>query len=68
MGKRPLTDFEDPRLHGNLNRTDFEAILHIAVLCVAKSSRGRPPIDVVFDEIEKAWKTHLWIWFDYFNI
>ncbi|KAK6232860.1 hypothetical protein SCA6_002933 [Theobroma cacao] len=56
MGKRPLTDFEDPRLRGNLNRTDFEAILQIAVLCVAKSSRGRPTIDVVFDEMEKAWK------------
>ncbi|XP_022718983.1 cysteine-rich receptor-like protein kinase 4 [Durio zibethinus] len=56
MGNRPLTDFEDPRLHGNLNKTDFEAILKIAVLCVAKSSRGRPPIDVVFDEMEKAWK------------
>ncbi|XWS64807.1 hypothetical protein CRYUN_Cryun05aG0035500 [Craigia yunnanensis] len=56
MGKRPLTDFEDPRLHGNLNRIDFEAILQIAVLCAAKSSRGRPPIDVVFDELEKAWK------------
>ncbi|XVF30922.1 hypothetical protein REPUB_Repub16aG0100300 [Reevesia pubescens] len=56
MGKRPLEDFEDPRLQGNLTRMDFEAILHIAVLCVAKSSRGRPPIDVVFDEMEKAWK------------
>ncbi|KAE8687322.1 putative Serine-threonine protein kinase, plant-type [Hibiscus syriacus] len=56
MGKRPLTDFEDPRLHGDLNRKDFESILHIAVLCVAKSSRGRPPIDVVFDELDKAWK------------
>ncbi|XP_021283423.1 serine/threonine-protein kinase CDG1-like [Herrania umbratica] len=56
MGKRPLTDFEDPRLHGNLNRSDFEAILQIAVLCGAKSSRGRPTIDVVFDEMEKAWK------------
>ncbi|GMI88828.1 hypothetical protein HRI_002552100 [Hibiscus trionum] len=56
MGKRPFTDFEDPRLHGDLNRKDFEAILNIAVLCVAKSSRGRPPIDVVFDELEKAWK------------
>ncbi|XVE62652.1 hypothetical protein DITRI_Ditri06bG0136100 [Diplodiscus trichospermus] len=56
MGKRPLTDFEDPRLQGKLNRTDFEAILQIAVLCVAKSSRGRPPIDVVFDEMDKAWK------------
>ncbi|KAK8490723.1 hypothetical protein V6N11_034941 [Hibiscus sabdariffa] len=56
MGQRPLTDFEDPRLHGDLNRKDFESILHIAVLCVAKSSRGRPPIDVVFEELEKAWK------------
>lgn len=56
MGNRPLTDFEDPRLHGNLNRTDFETILHLAVLCVAKSSRGRPPISVVYDEIDKAWK------------
>ncbi|XVF42453.1 hypothetical protein PTKIN_Ptkin01aG0364600 [Pterospermum kingtungense] len=56
VGKRPLTDFEDPRLNGNLNGADFEAILKIAVLCVAKSSRGRPPINVVFDEIDKAWK------------
>lgn len=56
MGKRPLTDFEDPRLHGNINRGDFEAILQIAVLCVAKSSKGRPTVDVVFDEIDKAWK------------
>ncbi|KAK8498385.1 hypothetical protein V6N12_011428 [Hibiscus sabdariffa] len=56
MGQRPLTDFEDPRLHGDLNRKDFESILHVAVLCVAKSSRGRPPIDVVFEELEKAWK------------
>lgn len=56
MGNRPSTDFEDPRLRGNLNRKDFEAILQIAVLCVAKSSTGRPPIDVVFDELEKACK------------
>ncbi|OMO84681.1 hypothetical protein CCACVL1_10718 [Corchorus capsularis] len=56
MGNRPLTDFEDPRLNGNLDRTDFESILQIAVLCVARSSRGRPPIDVVFEEMEKAWK------------
>ncbi|CAK9137749.1 unnamed protein product [Ilex paraguariensis] len=63
MGKRPLKDFEDPQLHGNLNNVDFESILHIAVLCVAKSmlcvaksSKGRPTIDVVFDELEKAWK------------
>jgi hypothetical protein len=56
MGKRPLTDFEDTRLRGTVNTTDFEAILQVAVLCVAKSSKGRPTIDVVFDELEKAWK------------
>ncbi|XP_048324711.2 probable receptor-like protein kinase At2g42960 [Ziziphus jujuba] len=59
MGKRPLSDFEDPRLHGEVNRADFESILQIAVLCVAKSSKGRPTIDVVFDEMEKAWKNTL---------
>ncbi|XP_022743801.1 probable serine/threonine-protein kinase PBL7 [Durio zibethinus] len=59
MGKRPLTDFEDPRLEGNLNRVDFESILQIAVLCVAKSSAGRPTIDIVFDEMERAWKNTL---------
>ncbi|OMO87822.1 hypothetical protein COLO4_20556 [Corchorus olitorius] len=59
MGKRPLEDFEDPRLKGKLNRADFEAILHIAVLCVAKSSTGRPTIDIVFDEMERAWKSTL---------
>lgn len=56
MGKRPLTDFEDPRLNGNLNTVDFDSILQIAVLCVAKSSKGRPTIDVVYGEMEKAWK------------
>ncbi|KAJ8762746.1 hypothetical protein K2173_017561 [Erythroxylum novogranatense] len=54
-GKRPLSDIEDPRLEGRLNRADFEAILQIAVLCVAKSSKGRPTIDVVYEEIEMAW-------------
>ena len=58
-GKRPLTDFEDPRLNGKVNSVDFEAILQIAVLCVAKSSKGRPTIDDVFEEIEKAWKNTL---------
>ncbi|KAK6915285.1 SPARK domain, partial [Dillenia turbinata] len=55
-GKRPLKDFEDPRLNGNLNIEDFESILKIAVLCVAKSSKGRPSIDVVVEELDKAWK------------
>ncbi|KAM7269166.1 hypothetical protein ACFE04_024663 [Oxalis oulophora] len=56
MGKRPLTDLEDPRLRGTVNRTVFEAILKVAVLCVAKSSKGRPTIEVLFDELEMAWK------------
>ncbi|XP_058003610.1 probable serine/threonine-protein kinase PBL28 [Hevea brasiliensis] len=56
LGKRPVTDFEDPRLDGKVNRADFEALLQIAVLCVAKSSKGRPTIDVLFEEMEKAWK------------
>ncbi|XP_024966149.1 putative leucine-rich repeat receptor-like serine/threonine-protein kinase At2g19230 [Cynara cardunculus var. scolymus] len=56
MGRRPLTDIEDPKLNGNLNTVDFESILQIAVLCVAKSSKGRPTIDVVFGEMDKAWQ------------
>lgn len=56
MGKRPFSDFEDPRLLGDVNKADFESILHVAVLCVAKSSKGRPTIDEVYQEMEKAWK------------
>lgn len=56
MGRRPLTDMEDPKLNGNLNTIDFESILQVAVLCVAKSSKGRPTIDVVFSEMDKAWQ------------
>ena len=59
MGKRPSKDLEDPSLKGNLNREDFESILQIAVLCVAKSSAGRPTIDIVFDEMERGWKNTL---------
>lgn len=55
MGKRPLSDFEDPRLNGDLNRVDFQCILHVAVFCVAKSGKDRPTIDTVFEEMEKAW-------------
>ncbi|KAJ4849737.1 hypothetical protein Tsubulata_016123 [Turnera subulata] len=55
-GKRPLTDFEDPKLEGKVNKEDFQAILEIAVLCVAKSSKGRPTIDDVFEVLEKALK------------
>ncbi|KAK7337987.1 hypothetical protein VNO77_18581 [Canavalia gladiata] len=53
IGKRPLSDFEDPRLNGKVDKADFEAILQIAVLCVAKSSKGRPTIEVVFEELDK---------------
>ncbi|EHA8587023.1 cysteine-rich receptor-like protein kinase 1 [Cocos nucifera] len=37
--KRPLDDFMDPRLKGEVNLRDFVSILDIAVLCVASSSR-----------------------------
>ncbi|KAK4381580.1 LRR receptor kinase BAK1 [Sesamum angolense] len=53
MGKRPLTDFQDPRMK-NVIDVDFESILQIAVLCVASSSTGRPTIDLVYEELEKA--------------
>lgn len=58
-GKRGLKDFEDPRLKGEVNSVDFESILKIAVLCVAKSSKGRPTIDVVFEEMDKVSKNTL---------
>jgi hypothetical protein len=56
MGNRPLSELEDPRLRGHFNKEDFESILQIAVLCVAKSSKGRPTIDVVFEEMDNVWK------------
>ncbi|XP_022927539.1 probable leucine-rich repeat receptor-like protein kinase At5g49770 [Cucurbita moschata] len=59
MGLRPLSDFEDPRLKEDVNKADFESILQVAVLCVAKSSKGRPTIDIVFEEMDKVWhNTH----------
>ncbi|KAI8006770.1 putative receptor-like protein kinase [Camellia lanceoleosa] len=54
MGKCLISDFEDPRLNGNVNRVDFESILQIGVLCVAKSSKGRPSIKEVLDELDEA--------------
>lgn len=56
MGKRPLTDFQDPKMKGNIVTVDFESILQIAVLCVASSSTGRPTIDLVVEELDKALK------------
>ncbi|POO02983.1 Serine/threonine protein kinase [Trema orientale] len=59
LGNRPLEDFEDPRLKGKINKADFKSILSIAVLCVAKSSQDRPSIDIVVNELDKAWRnTH----------
>lgn len=57
MGKRPLTDFQDPKMKGKIISVDFESILQIAVLCVASSSSGRPTIDLVYQELDKAWKS-----------
>ena len=59
MKKRPPEDLEDPRMNGNVNKADFESILEVAVVCVAKSSIGRPTIDLVFEEMDKAWKNTL---------
>ncbi|XP_056165579.1 probable receptor-like protein kinase At2g42960 [Syzygium oleosum] len=56
IGKRPLSDFEDPRLNGNVNKADFESILQVAIFCVAQDSKDRPTIDMFLDELEKAWK------------
>ncbi|WJX85652.1 non-specific serine/threonine protein kinase [Trifolium repens] len=55
LGKRPLSDFVDSRLKGQVDKDDFGDILQIAVLCVAKSSAGRPTIGVVFDELDKVY-------------
>ncbi|MED6111297.1 hypothetical protein PIB30_051151 [Stylosanthes scabra] len=56
LGKRPLSDFEDPRLGGKVNTKDFESILHIAVLCVAKNGKSRPTIEVIFDELDTVYR------------
>ncbi|KZV24294.1 putative receptor-like protein kinase [Dorcoceras hygrometricum] len=56
MLRRPLTDFQDPHMCGDIVTTDFESILQIAVLCVASSGSGRPTIGVVCDELDKAYK------------
>ncbi|KAL1542543.1 non-specific serine/threonine protein kinase [Salvia divinorum] len=54
-GLRPLSEFQDPRME-DVNSLDLESILQIAVLCTASSSRGRPTIDLVCDEMERAWR------------
>ncbi|XP_047971650.1 probable receptor-like protein kinase At3g17420 [Salvia hispanica] len=54
MQKRPLADFQDLKMKGNIVTVDFKSILQLAVLCVASSSTGRPSIDEVVQELEKA--------------
>ncbi|XP_047942619.1 probable serine/threonine-protein kinase PBL28 [Salvia hispanica] len=54
-GLRPLSEFQDPRM-GDVNSVDLQSILEIAVLCTASSSRGRPTIDLVCNEMERAWR------------
>lgn len=54
--KRPLSDFIDRRLNENLNIVDFESILEAADCFVAKSGKARPGIDIIFSEMDKAWK------------
>ncbi|XP_073151901.1 probable receptor-like protein kinase At1g11050 [Henckelia pumila] len=56
MMKRPISDFQDQRMKGNVITVDFESILQIAVLCVANSSTGRPTIELVYGELDKAYK------------
>lgn len=53
-GKRPLTDFVDPCLQGQVNLDDFKSILRVAVLCVSGSSKGRPRIKDLVEELEKT--------------
>ncbi|XP_042038513.1 somatic embryogenesis receptor kinase 5-like [Salvia splendens] len=54
--KRPLADFQDLKMKGNIVMVDFKSILQLAVLCVASSSTGRPSVDEVVEELEKALK------------
>ncbi|GAA0163354.1 hypothetical protein LIER_19242 [Lithospermum erythrorhizon] len=54
IGKRPLKDFEDPKMDGKVNSMDFDSILQVAVMCVARSSKGRPSVEDVFQEMDKA--------------
>eukprot|EP01018_Ginkgo_biloba_P037595 Gb_05131 [translate_table: standard] len=51
-----VSKFVDPRLNGEYDGEAFKLILKIAVLCIASSPEGRPPMELVFQEMEKAWK------------
>ncbi|KAL2227837.1 UNVERIFIED_CONTAM: putative leucine-rich repeat receptor-like protein kinase, partial [Sesamum indicum] len=56
MGKRPVTDFQDPRIRESIITADFESMLQTAVLCISSSSTARPTIDFISEELDKAWK------------
>nr|XP_016463924.1 PREDICTED: putative cysteine-rich receptor-like protein kinase 35 [Nicotiana tabacum] len=55
-GKLPISEFEDPWLKGKLiNDEALKSILQIALLCVAETSKERPTIEQVSEELNKAW-------------
>ncbi|KAK4433117.1 G-type lectin S-receptor-like serine/threonine-protein kinase [Sesamum alatum] len=57
MGKRPLMDFQDPRIRGSVMiSADCESMLQTAVLCISSARTARPTIDFVSEELDKAWK------------
>ncbi|CAN4115240.1 unnamed protein product [Withania somnifera] len=54
-GKLPITEFEDPRLKGKrMNHEVLQSILQTAVVCVAETRKGRPTIEQVLEELNKA--------------
>lgn len=59
MMRRPIADFQDQRMKGGVITVDFESIPQIAVLCVANSIAGRPTIELVYEELDKAYKNRL---------
>ncbi|XP_009597940.1 probable receptor-like protein kinase At2g42960 [Nicotiana tomentosiformis] len=55
-GKLPISEFEDPWLKGKqINHEALKSILQIALLCVAETSKERPTIEQVSEELNKAW-------------
>ncbi|KAL0285873.1 UNVERIFIED_CONTAM: hypothetical protein Scaly_2806100 [Sesamum calycinum] len=43
MGKRPVTDFQDPRIRESITSADFESILQTAVVCTAREDKSVLP-------------------------
>ncbi|XP_019231505.1 PREDICTED: inactive protein kinase SELMODRAFT_444075-like [Nicotiana attenuata] len=56
IGKIPMTEFEDPWLKGKVvNDEALKSIMQIALLCVTETSKERPTIEQVYEELNKAW-------------